>query len=271
MNKTVTILKIVLLSLLIVVLVVGMIIFMKDGFDFNFGSKSKLIYDKNITEPFNKIDIYTTSLDFKFLKSSNETVNVKVYDNEDNEVTVNVENSTLKIVSDNRFSCFFCFNKKREAIITLPEKLYDLVLESKSGDITSVIDFNNAIINATSGDIELENVKNANIKVTSGDIKINEVDDFISKSTSGDIEIGKLNKHINTETTSGDIFIRDLTINTNSYIKVTSGDIFVSKASSDIYYDTSVRSGDVKINNNNRKANYELKIETTSGDITVKN
>ena len=271
MNKTVTILKIVLLSLLIVILVGGMILFMNDKFSFSFGSKAELIYDQNITESFDKLYLTSESLDYKFVKSTDNTVNVKVYDNKDNDVSVSVENNTLKVISNNQKKCFFCFTSKREAIIALPEKLYDVTLETKSGDITSSINFNKAEINTTSGDIELNNVKDAIINVTSGDIKIDAVDSLAIKSTSGDVEINKINKYLNIETTSGDIVIKDLTILANSSIKVTSGDIDIYKASNDIYYNTSVKSGDVRVNNNNRKANYELNIETTSGDITVKN
>ena len=79
----------------------------------------------------------------------------------------------------------FCFPSKRQAIISLPENTYDLVLETTSGDIYSEININKADLNTRSGDIELNNIKNANIKVTSGDIKINEVDDLNIKTTIG--------------------------------------------------------------------------------------
>ena len=278
MNKGLTITLISLLSLIVITLILGLVLlinnkftFKLDNFNFGFGSKSTLIYDKNIEENFNKIDIFSKSLDFKFVKSSDNNINVKVYDDKNNTVSVKVENQTLKITSDNDNVCIFCFSSKRQAIISLPDKMYDLTLETTSGDIYSEINFNNADLEARSGDIELNNIKNANIKVTSGDIKINEVDKLIVKATSGDLEINKINKQIDSETTSGDIDINNLSLTTNSNIKVTSGDVTIFNASHDIYYNTSVISGDVRVNNNNRHANYELTINTKSGDITVKN
>lgn len=269
MEKTVVILKIVLLTLLIFTLVGVLVLFINKDFKFNLNAK--LVYDQNITEEFNKIDISTDSLDVKFVKSNDDTVNVKIYDNEDNDVIVEVENETLKIVSNKKNTCFFCMFQNRKVIITLPEKIYDLVIDTKSGDINSEIDFNKVNIVSTSGDIKFNNIKKAFVKITSGDIEIKEVDDLKVKSTSGDLEINKINKHIDIKTTSGDIEINNLNLTKNSNITVTSGDIMISKASKDIYYNTSVISGDVNIKNNNRHADIELMISAKSGDIIVKN
>ena len=218
MNKGLAITLITLLSIMVITLTIGLIFLLNNNFTFNFdniklGSRGVLIYDKNINEDFNKLDIYSKSLDFEFIKSNDNTTNVKVYDDKNNTVQVKVENNTLKIVSDNRNNvCFFCFNTNRKAVISLPARIYDLVLETTSGDIYSEIDFINANINTRSGDIDLNNIKNANIKVTSGDIKINEVDDLNIKTTSGDMAINKINKYIDSETTSGDILIRNITL-----------------------------------------------------------
>lgn len=276
MNKGLTVTLITLLSLIVISLIAALILLINNNFkfnfdNFNFGSKSTLIYDENIENNFNKIDIYSNSLDFKFIKSTDGNTNVKVYDDKKNTISVKVENDTLKIVSDNKRVCFFCFPSKRQAIISLPEKIYDLVLETTSGDIYSEINFNKADLNTRSGDIALNNIKNGKIKVTSGDIKINETDDITIKTTSGDIQINKINKHVDSQTTSGDIEINNLNLTTNSNIKVTSGDVTILNSSDDIYYNTNVISGDVKINNNNRHASVELTINTTSGDIIIRN
>ena len=74
MEKSMTILKIILLSLLIVFLIGIILIFMNKNF--KFGSNATLIYDKNIEEKFNKIDIYNKSLDIKFIKGNDKYVNV---------------------------------------------------------------------------------------------------------------------------------------------------------------------------------------------------
>ena len=286
MEKTLVIIKIVLLVILIAMIGVIGVIFMNRGF--KFGTKTELIYDETIKEDFDKIEIKSKSLDYEFVKSNNEEVSVKIYDEKDHNPIVKVEAETLKIETTEDFNCMFCFNIKRKVIISLPEKQYDLVVNATSGDYTSEVDFNNVKIEATSGDIKLKNVNEAtidvksgdiilttakklDIKSTSGDIKVIKVDDFKAESTSGDINIDIINNHLDIKTNSGDIEIKDLTLTNNSSINVTSGDITVYNASEGIYYNTNVKSGDIKINNNDRLAEIELTINTTSGDITIKN
>lgn len=273
MSKVLRIILITLLSLLTMTLIVGLVILIKTDFkfDFKYNVNSTLVYDKNITEEFNKIDIITESLDVEFIKSKDNVVNVKIYDDDKNDVMVNVDSETLRIESNKKVNfCFFCF-RSRKAIVTLPEKMYNLVVDTKSGDITSKIDFDDVNIVSASGDIDFNYINKAFIKVTSGDVKINEVDDLEIKSTSGDLDIDKVNKQLNIKTTSGDIIINNLMLTENSNIDVTSGDLLILNASDNIYYDTNVISGDVKINNNNRHADVEVKISAKSGDIIIKN
>lgn len=271
MRKTVNILKIIFLVILIAILTGVLVLFTNKDFDFNFGATASLIYDKNIEKDFNKIDIYSESLDIKLVKSNDNNVNVKVYDNKDNNVSVNVEDNTLKIFSENKIKCFFCFMKKREVVVSLPDEVYDLIIESKSGDITSNIDFNNVTIKSTSGDIKFNNINESKITATSGNILIDKVNNITIKSTSGDVDINAINKYLNIETKSGDINIKNLSLTENSKISVTSGDVTIFKSSEDIYYNATATSGDVKIKNNNRFANIELTINAKSGDIVVKN
>ena len=249
MNKIIKVLLIILLTILVIGLIAVFILLLNNKIDLNI-FQSKLIYDENITEPFNNIQLSTKSLDIELVKSNDLNANVKVYDSKSNELSVKVEDNTLKIENDRQTSwCFFCFGDSK-VIISLPEKEYDLVVNATSGDIESQVDLNNATIVTTSGDIDFTKVNELVVTVTSGDIEINEANDITITSTSGDVEIGKINNSLNIETTSGDIDIDDLTIMKDSNIKVTSGD--------------------VKIANNNRHAEYELKISAKSGDIIVK-
>ena len=276
MEKTIALLKIILLLLAIAILSCILVLFIKKDYNvfekFNFGiSKATLIYDKIIEEEFNKIDISTESLDIEFVKANDNIVNVKVYDEEDSSVYVGVTDNTLKVVSKNKTKVHFgiaTMNKK--VVISLPENIYDLVITSTSGDITSEIEFNNVSIKSTSGDIKLDKVKDADLSVTSGDIFVKEVNNLIINSTSGDVDINKINNHIELKTQSGDVKINDLSLTEDSKIKVTSGDIKVLKSSSDIYFNASSKTGDIRINNNNRYGAAELTINTVTGDITVK-
>ena len=268
MNNALKIVSISLLIIIIIGLTVGFILIMTNKINFNF-FKTELVYNENIKEEFNKINISTDSIDIKLVKSKDDIANVKVYDRKDDYVSVRVEDGTLIIENRNDIkNWLFSFGKK-EILISLPEKEYDIVSKSTSGDFVSSINLNNADISATSGDIILQNVNNLKIKLTSGDIETKEVNNMTSISTSGDVEISKINNSINVETTSGDIDIDSISITKNSNIRATSGDITINKSSSNIYYDANVTSGNIKIDDNNRHADYELKINTKSGDIRV--
>lgn len=268
-NKIIKILLIILLTILVVGLIAVFVLLLNNKIDLNI-SQSKLIYDEIITESFNNIQVSTKSLDIKLIKSNDLKANVKVYDRKDSELSVKVEDNTLKIENERHTSwCFLCFGESK-VVISLPEKEYDLVINATSGDIESQVDLNNATIVTTSGDIDFTKVNELVLTVTSGDIEINEVNSITITSTSGDVEIGKVNNSLNIETTSGDIDIDNLTIMKDSNIKVKSGDVTINKTADNIYYNVTAPRGDVKITNNNRHADYELKIDTKSGDIKVK-
>ena len=268
-SRVLKIISIILLSLLIIGLCIVFILLFNNKISFK-SFESKLIYDKNITDFFDTIKVSTKSLDIQLVKSNNNVSNVKVYDKKDNEISVKVEDKTLIIDSNkNKSWCFLCFGKNK-AVISLPEKEYNLIVNSTSGDIESNVDLNDVTIVATSGDIELNKTNDFVATVVSGDIEVKEAHNLVISSTSGDIEIGKIKNSLEIETTSGDINIEDLTIDKNSSIRVISGDININKSSGNIYFDAKVTSGDVLIGNNNRHGDYELKINAKSGDIRVK-
>ena len=273
MKAILTLFKIILVIIIICVLSLMILNYINEDFDFkfSFNDKSELIVDQTIEESIEKIVINTKSLDIKFKKSNDNTSSVKIYDYKDSDARVNVDNNILTITSDKNNNYIFSFYKKREVIITLPEKLYDLEVKTKSGDIKSNIDFNIVSIKSTSGDINLNNIKEANIDLTSGDIHIDEVDSIVIDSTSGDIEINKINEYVSIVSTSGDVDIKSLELTKNSSIKATSGDVTILASSKDVYYNASATSGDIKIKENNRHAEIELIINTKSGDIKVIN
>ena len=82
-----------------------------------------------------------------------------------------------------------------------------------------------------------------------------EIEDVISQNIKEEWTIDRINK---------------VNLTNDSTVKVTSGDVVIGETN-DIYIDAHVVSGDVKVNTNNRKSDYELKINTTSGDIIVNN
>jgi len=275
MNNTINILKIIILSLVAIILISVLVIFVKDErkFKFDFKAKpSKLVYDEVINEEFNKIDIDATSIDIKIEKSLDDTTNVKIYDTDNESLNVGVNNNVLTIENKKKYNCFiFCFSKKREIVVTIPEKEYDLIINSKSSDIISTTKLNNVNIKVTSGDIELQDVNSAKINVTSGDLSVEKINSIDLETRSGDATINSINEYLKIKTTSGDIKIKNLNIIKDSEIKVTSGDVKIDNVLSSVYFDTKVTSGDVKIGNNDRRADCELRIKTTLGDIRVNN
>ena len=106
------------------------------------------------------------------------------------------------------------------------------------------------------------------IKTTSGDTSVGEVTDLSIHTTSGDINVKKVNKELHIDLTSGDITIREANLSKDSSIKTVSGDVVIEKTN-EIYVDAHATSGDIDIFNSDRKAQVELKINTTSGDIEV--
>ena len=124
-NKIIKILLIILLTILVVGLIAVFVSLLNNKIDLNI-SQSKLIYDEIITESFNNIQVSTKSLDIKLIKSNDLKTNVKVYDRNDSELSVKVEDNTLKIENERHTSwCFLCFGESK-VVISLPEKEYDL-------------------------------------------------------------------------------------------------------------------------------------------------
>lgn len=247
-------LKITVLVLICVCLVGFMVSFIHSGFNFS-NMKAELVKDEEYElENINSISVDVKSSDINIYESKDEKVKVKIYSDKKSNIEIKNENNELKIINNQKGSvCFgFCFGN-RKVDIYVPKK-YDgkFDIKSRSGDIKS----------------ELETSNDYNIRVTSGDIKIDRVKSLTGSATSGDLEIEEITSSINFKATSGDIDIDIIDVQENSSIKVTSGDVEINKLTN-AYVDASAKSGDIKVNKNDRHAQYELVIKTTSGDIEV--
>ena len=246
--------KITLLILVCLCLVAFMYAFIKSDFKFS-NMTAKLVFDEQYElKDIESINIDVTSSDIKIYESSDDKINVKIYSDDKDNIKVNEDEKTLSIVNKQKGAvCFgFCFGNRKVELYVPKDYLGKFDIHATSGDIVSSL--------ATSNDY--------NIRVTSGDIKIDNVNSLTGKATSGDIEIERLNSYINFKTTSGDIDIDIATINKDSSIKVTSGDVEINKFSG-AYVNASAKSGDINVSNNDRHAEYELTITTTSGDIEI--
>lgn len=250
----VKVIKITFLSLIILALITFMILFMNGDFKFK-SYKSTLIYDEIYEiNNINKVSVNVKSSDINFYKSDTDKAIIKVYGRKKDKVTVSEKDSALYIEKEKTERCVgFCFGEVKIDIY-LPNSYEGKIdVKATSGDITS----------------RLNTFNDYTFKVTSGDVEIEKASSIVGKTTSGDLELGNVTSYIDFVATSGDVEIDNLTITKNSSIEVTSGDIEIDNIG-DMYISTSVKSGDVKINNNNRHAEYELSIKTTSGDINVK-
>ena len=276
MNSALNIIKIILLAFIAVVLTIVLIILLNGKINIkgiDLYEKTELIYENTFTEEVTSLNIVTTNNDVRIEEKEVEAIEVKIYDRKEAKPEAEIKNNTLYINNKDEVRIGFSFgilgNSRIE--ITVPKgTTYNLDIEGVSSDVDSLINLKNVNITTTSGDISLKDANNTTIKTTSGDIKTNKTDSLYIKTTSGDMLLGDINGKLTLDTTSGDIKINSVNLTKDSSIKVTSGDVIISKTN-DIYIDTHTVTGDTKVNTNNRKSDYELKINTISGDIIVNN
>lgn len=275
-NKTLTITKIVLLSIIAILLTTILIVLLvkpKTNFNlFKMSSKSELVYEREITEPIKKINVTTKDSTIQVETNDTNKISVRYYgDKDDKELDLSTTNEVLNIIEDTSYFCIgFCNYAEHKIIISLPKEIdYELDFNTASGDVyIPDITLSNISIKTISGDIKVINAKNANLESTSGDIEINEVEKLVSKTVSGEINANQIKRSCDIKTTSGDVDISLLEITTNSNISTVSGDVEI-EANKDSYVKTETISGEVSIRNNNRYAKTELTVKTTSGDIEV--
>lgn len=148
-----------------------------------------------------------------------------------------------------------CGNVKNAKIITT------------SGNI-NIENAEEARLEATSGNIKAGDIKNAQIKTTSGGIVAENTGRILARVSSGNIKLESVSEHCELSTKSGSIRIEDCNLTENSSIQATSGGVHIHRLN-DVYVDAKATSGSVKIENNDRKSDIELKINTTSGSIKV--
>lgn len=128
-----------------------------------------------------------------------------------------------------------------------------------------------ANLEAKSGRIEVGNIDKVQIRANSGSIKAKEVGSIVANVTSGSIKINKIKQSCNLSSNSGSVRIEECNLTQNSEINVKSGSVNIGKIN-DVFVNATAKFGSVRVrSNNNRKAEVELKIQTTSGSIKVEN
>lgn len=306
MNKKLSIILIILLTILVFTLIGGLFMLLKTDFDFSSFKISSGYADKleeKEIDNLKDLNINTKVADIFIEKKEIDNIKVELYSEYAKEYEIKELDNEIKVVliEKNRF---ISFGKNPKVVVYVPTTYTNNVkIENKTGDIdikelsesdlnvelttgdVEVDKINNAVITTTTGDIEIGEANTLNLSVTTGDInvgstkklvsagttsdlEVGEVDDITSTTTTGDIEIKNVNNFIDLSATTGDISIHEAIININSKIETSTGDVNI-KTVKNCYIDAKTKTGDTKVNNNDRKSDIELIISSKVGDILV--
>lgn len=291
MNKKLSIVLIVLLTILLGCVIGGMIfLFNTDLKDFNIGfgtigihsgTSKKLIDEKEITN-IKDVDIESDIADIYIKESDNNTIKVELYSDEPGEYEITELDGKIKVVLKTEKKVGFNFKNDKINVYIPTNYSNTIYVEGKTGDI-NMDKFASANITATvtTGDIEIKEVNEAIITLTTGDVEIGSAYSVISTATTGDfdadtvrllevtvttgdIEVGEVDD-FKASTTTGDI--KAGTINSSIALDTTTGDIFIEKAT--VLKNSKIKTGtgDVRINSISDGVYVEGKSNT--GDVKI--
>ncbi len=187
-----------------------------------------------------------------------------------------------------RFDIDF-FNLKKWTIqIVLPvDSLETLTLNGASGDvdISKLVIKKNLALSLRSGDVYLQDTTVAgetSVRLSSGEIELtSEIEltnivskDLYLKASSGDLDVDRVivANQSTMEVTSGDIVLSQFKAGQNTDLSTTSGDISGSLVGQMIEYtiQSKVTSGDNSLPQHLEGGSKQLRVEATSGDITIR-
>ena len=289
MNKTVSIISIVLLSILTLA-VTGFFIYLMNGgsfnWSFNFANYSENLIESKELLSVNEIYVDSKNTDVLIEQSTDSKIYVELYSDNNVEHYIREDNKKLEIhFYDNQVFNFF--KKHDRVLIKLPKDYSNkLNINSSVGDVNiqsfeylspyiklgtgdiHVDTLKELQVDSTTGDIKVSNVNKITCKLSTGDVKIDKVNDANIHGTTGDIKIQELNNSADITLTTGDVKITKANIQEDSNISLTTGDVKI-KEYTGAYVETTNKVGDVKVNNNDRKSSKTLKISVNIGDIKV--
>lgn len=181
-----------------------------------------------------------------------------------------------------RFDIDF-FNLKKWTIqIVLPvDSLETLTLNGASGDvdISKLVIKKNLALSLRSGDVYLQDTTVAgetSVRLSSGEIELTNIvsKDLYLKATSGDLDVDRVivANQSTMEVTSGDIVLSQFKAGQKTDLSTTSGDISGSLVGQMIEYtiQSKVTSGDNSLPQHLEGGSKQLRVEATSGDITIR-
>ena len=300
MNKGFKITIIVLLSLLFIVFSGCFVLLLRgndyNNFNFNFGlineESQNLLFEREYGNDYSKVLVTSKVADVKFIKSENSNFSVKVYGEDENDLSIEEKDGNLVIsyILEKKQKIRFGFNIQAPRVeVYVPDNYSgNFDVNSSVGDV-KIGSFKNvdAIVKATTGDVKVTSINDLDVTLNTGDVKVNKVNNLTVNGSIGDVKITNV-KHANIKLNTGDVKIDnvngDITVNgdvgdvkieklnltKDSLISLNTGDVKV-ESTNEIYFDAKTNIGDVKINNNYRDGKCVLKIKNNIGDINIEN
>lgn len=261
-NRELIIGTIVILIIIIIVLILGLYYCLNGNFKLKkWGTKksSMIIFDTTYeaTEIAN-LEVLSIAGDIKFEESIDGKVRVVAYGENEEDLTVDLNENRLKVDYSKykQRNVFFGFHFYCNDITIYIPKNYagEIAVRANYGDIEAIDLANSAMnIEADCGDVILGKIKNVTVKNDYGDVKIEQI---LNQAT--------------IELSCGDVKINELNVVEDSSIVNNFGDIKIGQTN-EVYIDAKTDFGDVKVNQNHRHSEITLKLQNDCGDIKVDN
>ena len=275
-NKTKTIVLIILLSVLCILLLGFMIAVLCGVFPiwkFNFGISKvseKLAFEEVYDTHFQEIFVDVSVGNIEVLPSNDSRVHVAIFS--DHELfDIDAIDSSLSIVFSEEEGFHFSFPKSRDLVrIYLPDTSnIKISLTADYGNI-KVRSFPNASfdINANMGDVSVSQADSLFVDSDMGDVSIGEVCSLTVTQDTGDIEVANVTEKVSIDSEMGNVSIEKLNLVKDSKIILSLGDLEITSITN-AYVDATTDLGDVEIKNNNREAAYVLTVESDMGDVSI--
>lgn len=289
--KIVLIVAVCLIPLGIMVAVFGVFLGGKMSWRYEFGkgvstSSSEMVSDIVDLKEFDTLEIDVSSVDVSIVEGDSYRLEYRT--EKEKEPVITEKGGKLTVTQPSTGISFFNFEINPEDdtyTIMVPQgsKVINVKAEVSSGEITIDRVNMSGRIEASSGDILINDIEGEKleVKTSSGKIACDKVraSETYFEASSGDIELLRINNDkLTCETSSGDIAINDSEAESVD-CNASSGEVSMElNGNADDYsYDIDASSGDIKVNGQETEdrfvkeaaGNGKIKIKTSSGDIEV--
>ncbi len=248
------------------------------GWDFTRLSTVEYEYKTyEISDGFSNITINSETADVEFLPSQNDKAKIVIYEEENINHLVKVENGELKIeyVNNKKWYEYIGINFASQKIsLYLPKKTYNqLSVNASTSDVyINGFDFSSITISLSTGEIEISNstvLEEVKLSVSTGDTELENLNckNLTSIGSTGDIELNNVivEQKISIERSTGDVEFTGIDAR-EIIIKTSTGDVEGSVLTEKIFY---ADSSTGKINVPKTVNGGRFEVETSTGDIKI--